>query len=287
MTEYGNLYVEKRRNKSEVQRRKRDRRLKKLLLGLAILILILLIYIIFTLCSLIAKTLEYQKEESDGSVVVQDTEKETYIDKYKGIPEELLEVLEKNSETEAFVLNYPLKKGTYSKADLDECLNQSKVPLLLQWDSRWGYYGYGSSIIGVTGCGPTCLSMVSIHLLQDAKLTPVYLADYAKENGYYAEGIGTAWDFMTYGAENLGLNAQEVTLDENVVMRHLRQGRPIICAMGPGAFTESGHFIVLVGVEEGKIRVNDPNSKARSEKLWTFEEFKYQIKNMWAYSVRS
>lgn len=304
--------------RKDSKRQKRVRRMKKLLLGLAVIILILLIYIIVTLCTLIAKTIEYRNEGNNGNSVVQEADKqpgkesggtgttegasalsrgeearqqiETFAHAHnlslQDYPKELVETLEKNTETEEFVLNYPLKKGDFSEEDLDECLNQARVPLILQWDSRWGYYEYGSSIIGVTGCGPTCLSMVSIHLLQNPKLTPVYLANYAKQNGFYAEGIGTAWDFMTYGARNLGLKVQEVTLDENVVTRHLRQGRPIICAMGPGVFTESGHFIVLVGVEDGKIRVNDPNSKERSEKLWDFDDFKYQIKNMWAYSRR-
>lgn len=317
MEEYRNMYVNKRKDKKERKRQKRVRRMKQVLLVLAVIILILLIYIIVTLCSLIAKTIEYRNEGNNENSVVQEVDKqpgkengdagttegasalsredearqqiETFANtqnlSLRDYPDEVIETLEKNPETEEFVLNYPLKKGDYSKEDLDECLNQAQVPLILQWDSRWGYYEYGSSVIGVTGCGPTCLSMVSIHLLQDSKLTPVYMADYAKKNGYYAEGIGTAWDFMTYGARGLGLKVQEVTLDENVVTRHLRQGRPIICAMGPGDFTESGHFIVLVGVEDGKIRVNDPNSKIRSEKLWDFDDFKYQIKNMWAYSV--
>lgn len=199
--------------------------------------------------------------------------------------EDLIESLAANPEKEEFILNYPLKKNTYSNQKLTECLQQSKMPLLLQWDDRWGYYAYGNGVIGVLGCGPTSLSMVALHLLQDAKLTPIYMADYAMQNGYYADGVGTAWDFMTDGARRLGLKVQEVPLDENIVTRHLRQGRPIICAMGPGDFTKTGHFIVLTGVEDGKIRINDCNSRSRSEKLWTFEEFKYQIKNMWVYSV--
>ena len=122
--------------------------------------------------------------------------------------------------------------------------------------------------MGLTGCGPTCLSMVAIHLLQDSSLTPIFVADYADRNGYYADGVGTAWSFMSQGASGLGLYAQEVGLDENRVMNYLRQGKPIICAMGRGDFTETGHFIVMTGVEDGKIKVNDPNSKDRSEKLW-------------------
>lgn len=202
------------------------------------------------------------------------------IDEY---PEEIIELLEKNAETEEFVLNYPLKKGTYSKQPLQEYLNKEELPLLMQWDSRWGYYAYGSSVLGITGCGPTCLSMVAMHLLQNPTLTPIYMADYAQNNGYYVQGTGTSWEFMSRGASELGLRARELPLDENMVKQHLQNGNPIICIMGQGDFTDSGHFIVLVGVENGKIKINDPNSRERSEKLWKFEEIKYQIKNLWVY----
>ena len=52
--------------------------------------------------------------------------------------------------------------------------------------------------------------------------------------------------------------------------------------MGPGDFTTTGHFIVLVGYENGKIKVNDPNSIKNSEKEWTYEQIKDQIRNLWA-----
>ena len=198
----------------------------------------------------------------------------------------MIALLKKNPETEEFVLNYPLKKNSYTTEALNESLNDVQVPLFLQWDSRWGYYTYGSQPMGLTGCGPTCLSMVALHLLQNPQMTPIYMAEFAEDNGFYVEGTGTSWSLMSQGAAELGLYAKEVPLDEDLVMRYLQQGRPIICAMGSGDFTEHGHFIVFVGIEGGKIRVNDPNSKIRSEKLWSFEDIKYQIKNMWAYSVR-
>ena len=58
-------------------------------------------------------------------------------------------------------------------------------------------------------------------------------------------------------------------------------GKPIICAMGPGDFTSSGHYIVLVGVEDGLLRVNDPNSRENSGKLWKFEDIESQFRNLW------
>lgn len=304
------------------KRKKRMWRMKLSLTGMAIAVFLLIIYIIYSLISLIAKTIEYREADLGNQVVqdapenpdnAQETSKDVHnvqeqgdellsdreiimekletfalehnfsVDEY---PVEMMELLEKNPETEEFVLNYPLQKGNYSQDSLNTYLNDVQVPLFLQWDSRWGYYEYGDKPMGITGCGPTCLSMVALHLLQNPQMTPVYMADFAQQNGFYVEGTGTAWTFMSQGATELGLYAQEVSLDEELVLYHLSQGRPIICAMGPGDFTDQGHFIVFVGMKDGKIIVNDPNSKVRSGQLWNFEDIKYQIKNMWAYSVR-
>lgn len=55
--------------------------------------------------------------------------------------------------------------------------------------------------------------------------------------------------------------------------------------MRPGDFTSTGHFIVLVGIEDGKIRVNDPNSRARSQVLWEYDRLESQINNLWSYTA--
>ena len=199
-------------------------------------------------------------------------------------PSELVELLLKNPDTEEFVLNYPLKKNTFSKEKLTE-LEEDKIPLLMQWDSRWGYYKYGDNVMGLTGCGPTCLSMVASYLLQNPALTPIYMAEYATRNGYSVSGSGTSWNFMSEGATELGLHVKEVPLMENKIKNYLQQGYPIICILGPGEFTDNGHFIVLTGVEDDKIRLNDPNSRERSERMWEYEELKNQIRNIWVYQV--
>lgn len=40
-------------------------------------------------------------------------------------------------------------------------------------------------------------------------------------------------------------------------------------------------YIVLTGYEDWKIRINDSNSHANSERLWTYEEMQDQICNLW------
>ena len=229
-----------------------------------------------------AEEIELEETDSLSKLYTFAQKNNLSLDEY---PDELFELLEKNPETEEFVFQYPFKKNTYSDEPLTELLRQDSVPLLLQWDERWGYYEYGDGIMGLTGCGPTCLSMVAIHLLQNEKYTPIYVAEYSMHNGFYFDGNGTAWELMTEAARAFGLDVKEVPLDENVVKNYLAEGNPIICVVGPGDFTDQGHFLVFTGLENGHIMINDPNSVERSEQSWVFDDIKGQIKNMWVYTV--
>lgn len=198
-------------------------------------------------------------------------------------PEELRELLARNPDAEEFVLHYPLKKDKTFPIDLGQYKTCPEVPLLLQWDERWGYTRYGDNLMGLTGCGPTCLSMVCIYLLGRTDLSPRAIADFAESHGYYAIGKGSIWTLFSDGGTELGLDVWELPLDENRIIRELTAGRPIICAMGPGDFTASGHFIVLTDFVDGKFRLNDPNSPSRSERLWSYSELNRQIRNLWAF----
>ena len=202
-----------------------------------------------------------------------------HIDQY---PSELLEMLARNEETLDFVADYPAKKNEKC-ADTIGNVTKGTVPLLLQWDERWGYGEYGDSIIAVSGCGPTALSMVVAGVTGNNEVTPYQIARYAMEQGYYVKGTGTSWDLMRSGCEYFGIKASEVPLNENAVARELKMGNPIICSMRPGDFTTTGHFIVLTGYEDGKIQVKDPNSKERSGRTWEYERLASQINNMWVY----
>lgn len=196
-------------------------------------------------------------------------------------PEELLDLLEKNPEAQEFVLNYPIRKDLDPEIDLTEYLASNDVPLLLQWDERWGYSQYAGELMGLSGCGPTCLSMVCLYLLDDASYTPEYIAEFATENGYSVSGNGSSWTLISEGGEKLGLDVTEIPLDENRIIRNLEVGNPIICVMGPGFFTSTGHFIVMTEYEDGYVKVNDPNSPNRSEQTWKLTEVMEQIRNLW------
>lgn len=199
-------------------------------------------------------------------------------------PEELIELLENNAETADFVLGYPEKKDTAPAETIGD-VTQGEIPLLLQWDERWGYAYYADDMIAVNGCGPTVISMVAAGLTGDNTVTPYKVAQFSAGNGYYAGDSGTSWSLMTEGAQQFGIYGEEMGLSEDEVFSALENGHPIICSMRPGDFTTTGHFIVLTGVEDGKIRVNDPNSRVRSGKLWDYSRLEYQINNLWVYTA--
>ena len=199
-------------------------------------------------------------------------------------PEELLELAVRNPEALDFVVRYPREKDAQPAASVG-AVERGTFPQLMQWDPRWGCAPYGDGLMALNGCGPTALSMVVCGLTGDGSVTPWTVARYADEAGYYVEGAGSKWELMSTGCQHFGLSARELPLDRSVMVRALEDGQPIVCSVGPGDFTTSGHFILLTGVEDGKFRVNDPNRRSNSEKLWDYDTLAPQIRNLWAYTL--
>lgn len=198
------------------------------------------------------------------------------------IEQELSELLEKNKEAKAFVDNYQNRVQYLGQdIDLSKDFSEGKVPLLMQWDMRWGYENFGDSIIGLSGCGPTCLSMAYVYFTEDLGGNPREMADFCEENGYYTSS-GTSWDLWTKGVEELGLSGRELSLDEKVMKKVLDNGSLIICSMRPGDFTTTGHYILIYGYDADGFWVNDPNRKSNCEKGWSYNTLRGQIKNLWA-----
>ncbi len=226
------------------------------------------------------------EDVSDEDTELTDEEKLQYIEDNPDLfPSELVERLESNPETLDYVYYYPELHDQTPEIDLSEEAAADEVPLLLQWDSRWGYAEYAGGLIGYTGCGPTCLSMVALYLTDDPTYTPLAVAAYAEEAGYCLDSSGTTWDLMREGCTHYGLVAEELSLVENKMIAALEAGQPLICNVGPGDFTDAGHYIVITGYVDGAFTICDPNSPQRSAQTWSFERLESQIKNIWAYSL--
>lgn len=197
-------------------------------------------------------------------------------------PEELLEMLEKNEEAYDFVTGYP-NRGEYMGKEINLTAEDlaGQVPLLMQWDMRWGYDSYGQDMIAVAGCGPTCMTMAYLYLTGDTSMNPRNMAEYACESGFCTQA-GTSWEFFTAGTAGLGLSGQELPLGETQIKNALDQGNVVILSMRPGDFTTTGHFILLRGYDEKGFYVNDPNSRKNSEKQWSYDRISGQIKCLWS-----
>ena len=244
---------------------------------IALLVLLVMIYPGYLL---------YQRISTDPSAMTQAEltvrayAKEHQIS-FKRYPESIIALLDRNPETETFVLEYPIKKDDDIQVDLSSYKGSEDVPLFLQWDQQWGYIEYGSDVAGLTACGPVCLSMAAWYLTEDDAFSPDKMIQFALDNGYYSPGNGSSWTLISEGGVKLGFDVTEIPLVESRIIKNLEVDNPIICAMGPGDFTTSGHYIVLVGYEDGMIRINDPNSIANSQKLWSYEQIEGQIRNLW------
>ena len=200
------------------------------------------------------------------------------------IAQALDELLEKNPETKDYVAHFEGVTPVPESVDLSGELSGGGIPLLMQWDERWGYCRYGTGLIGYTGCGPTCLSMVLLGLTGDETYHPAYVAQFATKNGYCVPGNGTSWSLFSEGAEALGLTAKELPLWEATMAEELAAGHPIICIMGKGDFTDGGHYIVLTGYQDGEFAVLDPNRKENCHG-WSYEQLEGQIRNLWSYTA--
>lgn len=256
------------------RRRRRKRRISLLVGMILFFTAVYGIFLLVTLFSSSVTSCQTNAKKAKASKLLKETD--TY-------PQELLDMLSRNPDMLDFVEGYPEKKGQVFADSIGD-VKKGEYPLLLQWDERWGYGDYGTSCVAVSGCAPTVISMAVAGLTGEDSITPYTVASYAQKNGYYVPGSGTSWSLISEGTQHFGLFSQELPLSRDSVFQALESGMPIICSMRPGDFTTTGHFILLVGTEDGKIQVRDPNSTKRSEQLWDYETLEYQINNLWAVS---
>lgn len=225
-----------------------------------------------------------KKEEAKPETAEERVERVRKEAKEKGYPQSVIDLLDKNPETVEYVENYEAKKDKPYAETVGDDLVKGELPFILQWDERWGYAKYGTGTIATAGCGPTSMSMIISGLTGDATVTPVVLAKFSEENNLLDEENNTYWSFMEKSAENWGLTCKETESTEENVKSAVEAGNPIICSVKPGDFTQTGHFIIIYGYEDGKINVYDSFSQINTEKTWVFKDIQDQIKCMWVFS---
>ncbi len=200
-------------------------------------------------------------------------------------PKQLKDLALKNEEALEFVYDYLAEHVKEHTIDLTEEASMDSVPLFVQWDKRWGYEKYSGNFFAASGCGPTTLSMVVVYLTHDREASPIAVAKYSKEAGYSVDGSGSSWTLISEGCRHYGVKAKAVALDESRMKAELDEGHPIVVNVGPGDFTDTGHFMVTTGYDDEGFSINDPNSIEKSGKRWLFKNISSQIRAVWSMYV--
>ena len=141
------------------------------------------------------------------------------------------------------------------------------IPLIYQYDYRkmvCSLYGVNKSVAS-SGCGAAAASMLIAYIRQNYNQTPYTLFYWAVDQGWY-HGDGLHYEAIRKLLSNYGVGSHLAKVSSENIISALRGSQPIVIKMGPGTFTNNGHYIVLRGLDEdGWVLVNDPNSSGRSQ----------------------
>lgn len=159
------------------------------------------------------------------------------------------------------------------------------VPLLMQWDWRWGFDWYGGGPAGLTACAPTCMAMIGFGLTGDESITPRQMSEYSWNAGYWVSGSGTSWSLVTTAFPDHPISCQKISTDEYTIKAELSAGHPVLINVGIGKFSAVGHFMILAGTDaDGNFILNDPNNLDNCSRTWPWSELVSEITSAWSYT---
>nr|WP_051527281.1 C39 family peptidase [[Eubacterium] cellulosolvens] len=151
-------------------------------------------------------------------------------------------------------------------------LHTSMGPMLYynQDDPLWRDYLWGGTDpFHEYGCGPTACAMIANSFGNSPEqITPIAMAEWAVQDHDFARGSGSYNTLIQNSLTAYGLKvvSRQNVISENMIRDELHAGHILVCLMGPGEFTDSGHFIILTALnEDGTISVADPVSLKRTK----------------------
>ncbi len=165
------------------------------------------------------------------------------------------------SDSEAAADPYPLGAPEYLSFYMDSAMG----PMMYfnQADPRWGDYLWGGEDrLDEYGCGPVVTAMVANAFgNQQGAVNPIVMAEWCDANGQRAAHAGAYHSIVPTSLEAYGLTVESVTDNTNTeyVAELLRSEHVLVALVGPGYFTNNGHFIIIRGFnEDGSVGVADP-----------------------------
>ena len=143
------------------------------------------------------------------------------------------------------------------------------IPYFCQSAEAWKDQPYGTDTIGPYGCGPTVMAM-AVASMTETDTDPEAMAAWAVEHGYWARRSGSYHSIVMGTARAFGMEAEAFpSRDVDDLRAALWDGKMLVALVGPGHFTNGGHFIVLHGATlDGSVLVADPANRDRSLTTW-------------------
>ena len=151
--------------------------------------------------------------------------------------------------------------------------------------------GDGLSSAAVQANAPDCCAAIrqglqAQGLTGKGDLSPYDMGKRASDGGFETAFDGTDSSFLVSEAASLGLSCEALSVDAGSVRAALEGGAVLVCNVGPGDFTDNGHFFVVTGIDgDGNLRINDPYSAERSNRAWDVDTVLGQTKALWAYRL--
>lgn len=133
----------------------------------------------------------------------------------------------------------------------------NSIPRYYQNYFFYSYMPYGSGTLGSSGCSITCMAMAATYILDDYTLTPDRLAE---EFGQYK---GTNLDKMEAAAKAYNIPYTK-TYKWREVVSALEEGKFAIVMVNEATeFTDGQHLMLITGIKDDKLFINDPNYRNR------------------------
>lgn len=240
----------------------------------------------------VQKKNEYYSKWGRLAVLAETDSRAKYITEHEELyPEEILDVFYRRGEKYLqFVYDYPQHDGDYATMSFtEEELNCAEVPALYMEDPRWAYED--GCRVRFCGCAAVSLTMANLWLKHDSSADPVMIMRYADQMGYIGTWGGIKDVNTADVCEAMGLNVSVMNFTEDMkkishadpetIKSMLDKGHVLMAGMSGETF--GVHAVIIRGVEDGKVRINDPASRKNTETLWDFDRFESEM--MFLYEI--
>ena len=167
------------------------------------------------------------------------------------------------------------KHRDLARIRLSDAERDAAVPLLKQWDRRWGRLPYFRSTVGTSGSLPVCLSAAVTALTGWDGCTPAEAASFHEKNA----GEKEAGRFIAEYAGRYGVSVEN---GEGMPASVPEQGAVWICALGPGRISDdAGHYVLLSDWNRETAGLYDPLSAAGAAERIPVSELREQLIRYW------